>query len=550
MGCFMGTAAAAAEDVEEEEESDNELLNPMVLPSSRLLGLEFNDTIIKFSLTSTPTLQSPYSQKIDKIGRRATLIFNAELSQATKFKIGNEVLCMSWNMKHTPDSTPFDYYCDFRTLNLSERDSVIIEILWDIARVFFHMENTWELSGKTILSSLVPSALLSDDALDRFCSSVKLSQSELKHLWNLPNASILEFLKAHLFDEDINQTLHNESSFLMTHMRWRRRDSSPLLTNYNPEAWKDLLKRDPSLLPVLIMDSLHVNIIKFSHYLIVSNLRKAFSEFESAEQLSEVSKFCKQNDQNDLTLPSTFKAVKARLYDRWNLAFLNNNKVKQIWLKVDQTKADIILLQRLTKGVFKELVSKFSGKYAIVPPKFPSGVKETTAILLFKETVKLEKDKTRRMDERNFAVICNTSNIRYYVGVVHLTEGRSCGELRKKEVREWKRILGKTTPIIIGGDFNEDLTAFDNPVAQLMLKTYNGIDHTQVQNESLALITRTRTNLQFHVGKSDKLEKGVTNGIFSSCPLKGEAFTDFLYSGHKNPSDCGPVFQRVMLTLL
>lgn len=81
-----------------------------------------------------------------------------------------------------------------------------------------------------------------------------------------------------------------------------------------------------------------------------------------------------------------------------------------------------------------------------------------------------------------------------------------------------------------------------------MLKRYNGIDHTQ-EEPLVFSVNRTRTNLQFQVTKSDKQDKGVDDGIFSSFPLVGEAFTNFIQTGTDNPSDHGPVFQRIMLGL-
>merc|ERR1719410_677751 len=140
-----------------------------------------------------------------------------------------------------------------------------------------------------------------------------------------------------------------------------------------------------------------------------------------------------------------------------------------------------------------------------------------------------------------------SSGIVFWIGCVALSPGdsSSMSQIRQKEATTLLKKIGKYSAII-GGLFNEDLTALENPVAQIMLRKHNGIDHTQ-EEPLVFSVNRTRTNLQFEIRRSDKQDKGVQDGIFASFPLVGEAFTDFQHSGLENPSDHGPVFQRIMV---
>jgi len=322
-----------------------------------------------------------------------------------------------------------------------------------------------------------------------------------------------------------------------------------LQLHYDFAKCKLLLDKDPTLLPLIILDALHVFIIKFSIFLIDNDLQIAFSEFTPEAQLERIAAFLKQHKRDDLSLPERFVRTRRRLYKKWRLVFKDTNKIKQLWKKVSQTQTDIVLLQQVTKPAFEDLKSKLQDEWVIVPMAFPVDKLETTAICLRKATVKLQNDwKIRQLDNQNFAVPCSSGDISFYVAVFHLIEGEDCGKQRKKQALKFLRILGRNTPVILGGEFNEDLTALENTVAKIMLTIYNGIDHTQ--EEPLAYsVNRTRTNLHCDVAKADKLDKGVDDGIFSSFPLAGEAFTDFRHSGYENPSDHGPVFQRVSLGL-
>merc|ERR1719373_1519588 len=97
--------------------------------------------------------------------------------------------------------------------------------------------------------------------------------------------------------------------------------------------------------------------------------------------------------------------------------------------------------------------------FNIIPEAFPDKGTETTVIALRKTTLKVDVNKIRRLDDRNFAVLSKSSGISFHVGVVSLTAGKGCGEIRKQEAREFVKLLGKTYSPIIGGLFNEDLTA-------------------------------------------------------------------------------------------
>jgi len=306
---------------------------------------------------------------------------------------------------------------------------------------------------------------------------------------------------------------------------------------------------NPTILPVLILDFLHVLVIRFSGFLIDNKLQLAFSEFEPEDQIERLAAYCEQQVDIELSLPEKFLHSKKKLYRKWNLIFHERNKILQLAKKAEQTKTDIILLQQVTQAAYSELVDQMSRSFFILPTKFPEKQNEITAICLRKTTVKPEENsKLKYVNEKNFIALCRSSNILYYIGVVNLTPGENRGALRKKQAVNIRRILGKDTPAIVGGNFNEDLTAMDNPVAKIMLNGYNGIDHTQ--EESLVFsVNRTRTHLQFELAKSEQQDKGVEDGIFSSFPLVGEAFTNFIQTGMDNPSDHGPVFQRIMLGL-
>jgi len=479
--------------------------------------------------------------------RKPTLSFACSLAQTVQFQIGNELLCMTWNIHHDTEATPFDFYCDFRNLGLKERDSVSIEILWDVARVFLYITNPSELCLKTPLKSVLPDFLIS--ACDDFCEVAKLEADEKKQVMNLPDTSIHDFVAAFVYNEDSNKLFQNQFCFHQLHRKNLDRKSSPLRPGYDPAAFNELLVKDSSLLPLLILDYLHVLVIRFSGFLIQNKLRKAFSEFTPEAQIDRLVAYSEQQGTSiELTLPKQFLTSRHRLYTKWSRVFRDSNKIQQIWKKASQSQADIILLQQVTPGAFKELLNIVSEEFTILPGNFPDKQDETTVICIRRSTVEETESEIKYLNKQNFAVLCRSSDILYYICVVNLTPGKASGNLRKKETLKLMRGLGKNTPTIVGGNFNEDLTALDNPVAKLMLKRYNGIDHTQ--EEPLAFsVNRTRTNLQFQVDRSDQQDRGVDDGIFSSFPLVGEAFTDFVQTGTENPSDHGPVFQRIMLGL-
>lgn len=527
---------------------DFTLFNSLTLRSNWTSGLALthndNQKLLINDMLREETFRSSGSQ------RKPTLSFACSLAQTVQFQIGNELLCMTWNIHNDTDATPFDFYCDFRTLGLKERDSVSIEILWDVARVFLFITTPTELCLKTTLKSVLPVFLI--NGCDNFCEAVEveLQEDEKKQVMNFPNTSLHDFVTAFSYNEDSNKLFHNQFSFLQLHQRHQDRHSSPLRPGYDPAAFNELLERDPSLLPLLILDFLHVLVIRFSGYLIQNKLRKAFSEFTPEDQIKKLAEYCEQQGEStELTLPKQFLNSRKRLYSKWNIIFRDSNKIQQVWKKASLVQADIIMLQQVTAGAYKELENIVSEDFDVLPEKFPDKEGDQTVLCIRRSTVTLEKDsKIKYLNQQNFAVLCRSSDILYYVCVVNLTPGETCGDLRKKEAIKLMRTLGRNTPTIVGGNFNEDLTAVDNPVAKIMLKQYNGIDHTQ--DEPLVFsVNRTRTNLQFQVARSDQQDKEVDDGIFSSFPLVGEAFTDFVQTGAENPSDHGPVFQRVMLGL-
>jgi len=526
-------------------EYDFTLFNSLTLRSNWTSGLvapHDNQKLLINDMMREETFRSSGSQ------RKPTLSFACSLAQTVQFQIGNELLCMTWNIHNDVDATPFDFYCDFRTLGLKERDSVSIEILWDVARVFLFVANPTELCLKTALKSVLPVFLI--NACDHFGEGFELQEDEKKQVMNLPNTSLHDFVIAFSYNEDSDNLFQKELSFFQLHQGHHDRKSTPLRPGYDPAAFKKLLESDPKLLPLLILDFLHVLLIRFSGFLIQNKLRKAFSEFTPEDQIQRLVEYSEQQgDPIHLTLPKQFLNSRHRLYGKWKYIFRDINKIQQVWKKASLVQADIIMLQQVTAGAYRELQIIASEEFNVLPEEFPAQEGEATVLCIRRSTVKLEKDsKIKYLNQQNFAVLCRSSDILYYVCVVNLTPGETCGDLRKKEAIKLMRTLGKNTPTIVGGNFNEDLTAVDNPVAKIMLKQYNGIDHTQ--DEPLVFsVNRTRTNLQFQVARSDQQDKEVDDGIFSSFPLVGEAFTDFVQTGAENPSDHGPVFQRIMLGL-
>jgi len=480
--------------------------------------------------------------------RRPTLSYVSSLSQLVQFQLGKELLCMTWNIHNDKNSTPFEYYCDFRAIGLKERHSVTMEIIWDVARVFLSTSDPTPLCKTTKLNEILPQFLVY--AFDDFSVAANIQGKEKEQVRGFPNASICDFLTSHFYNRGTRKMLQNHYSFIQLHRRNRGRKTSPLRLNYEPLEFKKLLKVDPTVLPLLILDFLHFLVINFSAFLIENQLQKAFTEYEPKEQLEELVAYFKQHeDRNDLWLPKLFLTSRRKLYNKWNLVFTERNKIKQLLNKAFETQTDIILLQQVTKLDYKVMLEKMSEQFYILPKEFPVLQKEITVICLKKTAVQVKKDtKIKYLNEQNFVVQCLSDDILFYVGVVNLTPGESCREVRKKEALRLRRALGENTPVIVGGNFNEDLTGQENSVAQIMLKNYNGIDHTQEQPLVFS-VNRRRSNLQFEVAKSDYQDQGVNDGIFSSFPLVGEAFTNFIQTGKDNPSDHGPVFQRIMLAL-
>lgn len=555
MGCFC-TVKEPPEVYESESESEySGLYLPNIkatLPfqtrsrrTSPTLQSEYNDTLLErwptgFELTpSMENLRQISTRSRDQsfLSRQPTLTYTSSLAQYVQFKLGTELFCMSWNMNHDLYSTPFDFYCDFRTMQVSEIDSVMVEIIWDISRVFFFLENPSELCSKTLLSQVVPSCLLSEDVLKAFSIASEIKKQKWSKVMNFPNYSLYDFLmaaeglgKGSLSQMDLQQGL---------------RATNPLRQNYDPEAVIHLIAEDVLLLPLLIVDSLHLMIVKLTVFLLRNNIEKAFSEYELNDQIETFKRFLENPWQNSLGIPKLFASTKERLYEKWNSIFEDTNKIRQILSKVDQTNADIIFLQQIRKGVFVELSNELANQYVIFPSKFPSEELETSAILVLRDAIQLvQPRKEKRIDHMNFAVLCSCSQILFYVGVVSLPPGEDSGQERRNLAIKLRKMIGGDTAAIIGGEFSEDLTVPDNPISKLMYKAYNGIDHNQ--NEPLSShIHRTRTHAQFDFAMAENEDTSVSNCIFSTFPLVGDAFSDFRCGIEENPTKHGPVYQRI-----
>lgn len=321
-----------------------------------------------------------------------------------------------------------------------------------------------------------------------------------------------------------------------------RRISCPLQPVYDPHGFQLLIEEDVSLLPALLLDALHVLVIKFAVFFIGSNPSKEFSDCDPGQQIALFSRFQGRATYRSLNLPRRFKEMKGRLYKKWNKMFEDENVVQQIWCRSQA--ADIILLQRVKEGTFQELTKLFSKMYSIVPNRFPTGQTETTVICLLKATVDLQESKTiRRIDNRHFAVSCNSGNVLYYVGVVCFEKSES-SSVKKKVVNKLIPSIGNT-PVIFGGEFGEDLAVSHNPVPRAVLNKYNGI-HYEDKAPLRSILRRTRTYLNFQTGIEGKACSPVTGGIFSSLPLVESTFCDD-NEWENNPSDHAPIFQEIML---
>merc|ERR1719397_1644387 len=96
---------------------------------------------------------------------------------------------------------------------------------------------------------------------------------------NLSKGSIFAFLLA---CSGRNGSFRN---IFHTHLKYRKRTTNPLQHSYNPAEFHQLLEKDICFLPVLILDSLHVLVIRFTVFLTSFNLQKEFSEYCSNTQI-------------------------------------------------------------------------------------------------------------------------------------------------------------------------------------------------------------------------------------------------------------------------
>merc|ERR1719285_322695 len=240
-----------------------EFNDTVLRPSTRALSHDekFNDT--QLSLSRFNSLRESY--------RKKSIGFASSLAQVLKFNIGNELLCMTWNLHHAAEGTPFDFYCDFRTIGLKEHDTVMIEIIWDIARVVLYTDLPTKLCEETLLSDCVPSLLLSHETCSKFCTSAEISSEEAALVMAYHSTKLNDFLLAHSYKNDGN-ALRKRFNFINLHKKNVTRATTPLFVNYNADGYEPLLKKDPTLLPLLILDSLHVLVINLSVFLIENQL--------------------------------------------------------------------------------------------------------------------------------------------------------------------------------------------------------------------------------------------------------------------------------------
>jgi len=462
----------------------------------------------------------------------------SSLRQIVKFKIGGRLLCMSWNMQHDFKSTPFDFYWNPWGVNwLRDDERILIAKTWDVAQVLLKPEEPSELSRTIKIKAIIPSFLLAPQTVEKFYNS---NESSVGEATKLSRTSIHDFLLSVSDRNGVFREVFN------THSKHRQRITSPLQPVYHPAGFQQLLEEDISLLPILLLDSLHVFIIRFTSFLIREELEEEFFYCSSDKQIELLSSYnAGATSENNLRLPREFVAMKMRLFKNWNSRFEAKNIVQQIQAKA--IAVDIIFLQRVKEDVYNELAKQLSGVYSIIPNKFPAGEKDVTVTCLLNSTVHLQgRKKQTQMDQHNFAVLCKSYDIQYYVGAVCLTNNySSC--VKRKRLTKLLRSIGTTRPLILGGDFGFDLSANDNADARTTLKNYNGINYDQ-KSPFKSLISRTSTHLNFQARMGGKPFVGVPDGIFSSFPLVDDAFTDLNCWG-ENISDRAPIFQEIQLGL-
>jgi len=506
-------------------EANVEYLRIMKSPQT---SAEFDDLSMDFA----PSFISSDECSVSRFKRTSTL------PQIVKFKIGGRVLCMSWNMQHDFNSSAFDYYWNPWSVTwLREEERVLIANLWDVAEVFFNLDGPSKLCRSMYLKSVVPSYLLSTEMLVKFCICNKLPADEAMKILN---ASIYDFLIAFSGNSGVFRNVFD------THLHHPERISSPLQPNYEPGGFYRLLHKDISLLPTVLLNALQIFVIRFTVFLIGESFETEFSEFSSSEQLELVARFCAGAiPGNSLKIPRMFMSLKRKVYENWSKRFEAKNVIQQIWAKAIEV--DVILLQRVNKETFDELKQQFACVYSIIPRKFPAGEKYTTVICLLQCKVELQaKKKPIQLDQQNFAVLCKSYDILYWVGAVCLTDVDSPAQKRKL-MTTLVRSMGTTRPMIFGGDFGFDLTDIPNAKAGRLLNNYNGINYDQ-RSPLRSRITRIRSHLNFQREVGGKPCVGVTDGIFSTFPLVDQAFTD-VSSWGENASDHAPIFQEIQLGL-
>lgn len=493
------------------------------------VSMNCSPTFISKNSATNYNLEEPSFEELSSI---------SSLSRVAKFEMTGRLVCMSWNIHHDFQNTPFDFYWTSWAGDLLGKDREMLFQMLDVADVFFNMDPSSELARTTPINKLVPPFLLSTAALDKFCTWAKCSPDQRENIMNLSTASISDFLRFVSGKSRTDDPLY-KIDLVSTHNRRRGRSSSPLQLVYDPIAFQILLEEDVLLLPALILDSLHVLIIRFAVFLKMRDLSKAFSDCEPVEQIALFSKFNEGELVGNMSIPRKFKEMKLRLYKLWNKMFEDKNVVQQIWSRANA--ADIILLQKVNKEIYDVLTRQFSRVYNIVPNIFPTDQSETAVICLLKSTVDLqETKKIRRIDNRHFAVSCKSWGILYNVGVVCLDKSES-SHVKKKVLAKLMPSIGNN-PVIFGGDFGEDLSASHNAVPRAVLHKYNGINYED-KASIMSVMRQTRTYLNFELGKS---YNPITEGIFTSLPLVQNSLCDF-NEWENNPCDQAPIFQDIML---
>merc|ERR1719433_2487949 len=463
------------------------------------------------------------------------------------FKVGGEIMTMTWNLQDCDLISPFEFYMDLRDI-IGEQNYLLVRVLLDVARVYLSLNAPLPASETITLNQIIPAELLLPKHAETFIktSNIDRSQAACSFVRNYGSRTVRDFLIAHALVAESKNPLQGRLS--LPHLKTRMNtNSNPTLSSYKPKAYQTVLKDDPLMLPILIFDAIQLFVVNLSFWLTDNGMNVAFSEYGPEEQSTKANAFLQQWNLEAQNVDPKFVAIRNNLWKKWRNIFTSENKVTQVYNKVNSSKSDIVFFQGINKALFSQLKSNLKREFQLIPEKFPpendSG--ENICVIACRKTaIKCKDLKIKKRGDRMIAVRCTpaSSAIGFWACCMHLD-----GQRGFEDVKAFVRQFGHKQKLIIAGDFNKDL-ATSNDLSDYLLKSMNGIDHNQEAPLAYS-VNKTRTNLQYQLQKGDLQDAGVKDGVFSTFPLLGQAFTDYNPQGgasRANPSDHCPVFQNYL----